>query len=307
MRIWRGLCLAAVGTLIVLPAWSAVHLDDKVVYLSGAQPDETACGWEPGIVSAVAARSNGAIVPASKGSVDESVKLTVEVRSLKLERNEKKGNYDAIVRANLFRSGKLVATRDFQNDESYKVGKATPCEALAVLGTSLGKEVSDWVVRTPLAPCGDDCAGIHPDEPIVVGAEVLVTHAESVNDTVRQECSWLTDMVKRLARSFNEDRSPTPRAKLEPRAIDIQKYPGRRLVLRVNEMHALGGGGWSGPKWLSMSGELYDGKLLVGSFQSYTTSGRGFTTCRSVDSLSDHTVEMVADWLISPTLNADLR
>jgi len=27
-------------------------------------------------------------------------------------------------------------------------------------------------------------------------------------------------------------------------------YPGRRVVLRVNDVHALGGGGWSGPKWL---------------------------------------------------------
>lgn len=306
MNFWRGLGLAAVCALAGLPAWGAVQLDDKITYLPGAQPDETACGWEPGIVSAVAARSNGAIVPASKGTAAESIKLSVEIRHLTLKRNEKKGRYDAIVRGNLFRNGKLVATRDFQNDESFKADKP-PCTALQALGTSLGKEVSDWVVLTPLMPCDDDCAGIRPDEPIVVANEVLVTHSESVNDTVRQECGWLSGMVNRLARSFNEDQTPTPRARLEPRAIDIEKYRGRRLVLRVKEMHALGGGGWSGPKWLSMAGELYDGKLLVGSFESYTTSGRGFTTCRSVDSLSDHTAEMIVNWLVSPTINAKLK
>jgi len=90
-------------------------------------------------------------------------------------------------------------------------------------------------------------------------------------------------------------------------AADIETYPGRRLVLRVNNVHALAGGGLSGPKWMAMSGELREGKLLVANFESYSSSGRGHTTCRSVDSLSDSTTGMIVAWLRSPTLGAKLK
>ena len=75
-----------------------------------------------------------------------------------------------------------------------------------------------------------------------MGAEVLVGSVDAINDTVRNDCRWPTAMVSRLIKAFNESDDPPPRAKLESRPIDIEKYPGRRLVLRLNEVHALGGG-----------------------------------------------------------------
>lgn len=108
------------------------------------------------------------------------------------------------------------------------------------------------------------------------------------------------------ALSRRDENEPRPRVKLEARRIDIEKYTGRRLVLRVDEVHAIGGGGYTGPKWMDMSGELLEGNLLVASFKSHSTSGRGLTTCRSHDSLSDSTTDMIVNWLNSPSIDAKL-
>jgi hypothetical protein len=128
---------------------------------------------------------------------------------------------------------------------------------------------------------------------------------EAINETVRVDCKWQTSMVNRLVTAFNENE-PSPRAKLEARRIDIEKYTGRRLVLRVDQVHALGGGGYTGPKWMYMSGELLEGNVLVASFKSHSTSGRGLTTCRSLDSLNDSTTDMIVNWLNSPSMGAQL-
>jgi len=71
--------------------------------------------------------------------------------------------------------------------------------------------------------------------------------------------------------------------------------------------NAVYGGKITGPKWTTMSGELREGKMLVANFESYTNSGRGLTTCRSVDSLSESTADMIVEWLRSPSLAAQLK
>ena len=304
MKPLRRILIGVLGVLVALPACAAIELTGGVDYLPGAIPEE-ACTWEAGIESSAVAKSRNAVTLAGKATVTSGLRLSLQVAALKLSRGAKKSKYSATVRANVAYEGKLLATRDFQDDESFGNGESA-CDALRAVGASLGENVAQWVFETRFMQCRDDCGGIHPDEPIAVGAHVLIGDADAINDTVRDECRWPTAMVARLVTAFNEDE-PRPRAKLESRAIDIEKYPGRRLVLRVNNVHAAGGGGLSGPKWMDMSGELWDGRSLVASFESHSTSGRGLTMCRSVDSLSESSADMIAKWLRSPTLDAKLR
>jgi len=305
MKSVRGLVMGLACALAGLPAWGAVELEEGVTYLKGAQLYDKTCSWEASLTGAVTARSKRGVELATAPATLTSVRLTVEIVSLTLERRPKEGIHEAVVRANMSRNGKLLASRDFQNDESFKTG-ASACDALLTLGSLLGKSIAEWAPTTSraLMECGDDCIGIHPDETIVIGAEVLPVSAESMSDTVRDECKWPSDMVNRLVKEFNGYEEPVPRTKLEARPIDIEKYLGRRLVLRVKDIHALGGGGFSGPKWMNLTGELYDGKSLVATFESYTNTGRGFTTCRSLGELSHHSAEIIAEWLRNPTMGA---
>ena len=300
----RSMFVVALCAFAGLPAWGAVEVAERVDYLPGAQPDETACAWEASVAVAAVEKSKGAITLAGKTPAISGLNLSLQVAQLKLSRATKGSDYAVVVRGNVTRDGKLLATRDFDGDGSVKNGQPA-CDALRGIGASIGERAAKWVSRTRFMECRDDCIGIHPDEAIVVGAEILPGNDDAINDTVRNDCHWPTAMVSKLVKAFN-DNDPPPRAKLESRPIDVEKYPGRRLVLRVDNVHALGGGGWSGPKWMVMSGELREGNTLVASFESYTNSGRGFTTCRSVDSLSESTSDMIVEWLRSPTLGAKL-
>lgn len=305
MKSLRGILVAVACAFVALPVWAAIEIAEGVEYLPGATPDAAACTWEAGMVSTAVASSKGAITAAGKPPESSGLNLSLQVVQLKLSRTAKGGEYSAVVRANVVGHGKLLATRDFQDEASFKSDRP-PCDALRAIGVALGEGASDWASQTRFMECGEDCVGIHPDEPIAMGARILLGSVDAINETVRDECRWPTAMVGKLVKVFNES-DPPPRARLESRAIDIEKYPGRRLVLRVNNVHALGGGGITGPKWMEMSGELWDGKNLVANFRSYTSSGRGLTTCRSVDSLSDSTADMIAQWLRSPSLGANLN
>jgi hypothetical protein len=307
-RVWMksiySIVVAAACALVGSPAWAAIEIAEAVEYLQSAAPDE-ACTWEAGMVSSTVAKSKGFITVAAKTSATSGLRLSLQVPQLKLTRAAKNGEYSLVVRANVADAGKLIATRDFQDDKSFKSG-ASACDALRGLGASLGENVAGWVSKMHFMECRDDCDGIHPDEPIAVGAQILIGRADALNDTVRNECRWPTAMVSLLLKTYN-DNDPPPRAKLESRAIDIEKYPGRRLVLRVIDVHALAGGGWTGPKWMDMSGELWDGKTMVANFDSHTNSGRSLSTCGSVESLSESTADMIVEWLRSPSLGASLR
>lgn len=305
MKSLLGAWVLGVAALLAgAPARAAIELNEQVERLPGATAEE-GCAWEAVVATATAAGSGGYIVPAKPTAASAGTSLDLQVVQLKLDRTAKGGDYAAVLRANVRRAGKLVGTRDFLEEDSYKNGKP-PCDTLRAIGNALAVRVVDWATTARFMECRDDCTGIHPDETIVVGTQVMLGAADALNDTVRNDCRFQTAMVKELVKSYNEI-DPAPRAKLEARAIDVAGYPGRRLLLRVNNVHALGGGGWTGPKWMDMSGELWDGKAMVGSFDSHTEWGGGFTTCRSVESLSGATIELIVEWLRGPSIGAKLR
>lgn len=290
------------SALVGSSVWAAVQIAPQVSHQQEAPPDTAACAWEPGLVAAAIANSNGTIT--SDKLDGKGARLALQVIEFKRTSGSKHA-YVVRVRGDVIEGGKLLATRDFEESGSHKAGQPA-CPTLGQIGTSIGESVAEWISETRFMTCGEGCAGIHPDEPIVTGQEILLGVPDAINDTVRVDCQWQTSMVSKLVTAFNE-YEPAPRAKLEARPGDINQHMGRRLVLRVDEVHALGGGGYTGPKWMYMSGELFDGGALVASFKSRYTSGRGLTTCRSVDSLSDGTVDLIVNWLNSPSMNAHLE
>jgi hypothetical protein len=298
----RRILISAACALAGASSWSAVQIEDKVGYLQGVQSDSPDCAWESSIATTAIANSEGALTSAAKAPPTTGPRLSLQV--IKLDSSSKKGAYTVLVRADVTEGGKLLATHDFNGEGKFKDQQAA-CPALNKIGAAIGESMGEWMSQTHLMACGEGCTGIHPDETIVVGAEVLIGNADAINDTVRNDCHFQTTLVTKLLEAFNEG-DPPPRAKLEARPIDIEKYAGRRLILRVDDVHALGGGGYTGPKWMDMSGELREGDVLVGSFHSHTSSGRGLTTCRSVDSLNDSTVDMIVQWLNSPSIDAKL-
>jgi len=156
---------------------------------------------------------------------------------------------------------------------------------------------------------------------LVVGALALASPPDAAADTtrilrsipfaanaavpaaVRDQCELQTKVPEFIAQSAGSS------VELVDGALDRKK--GRVLELEITEVHAPGGGGFSGPKWLTVKGELYDKGKQIGSFRAkrFSTGGAfgGFKgTCAIIGRCTKAVGGDIASWLGSPTPNAEL-
>jgi len=92
-------------------------------------------------------------------------------------------------------------------------------------------------------------------------------------------------------------------------ALDPRK--GRTLRMEITEVHAPPGGAFSGPKWMTVKGELFENGKSVGSFRAkrFSTGGAfgGFKgTCSIIGRCTKAIGQDIATWLKSPTRDAEL-
>ncbi|MDJ0789643.1 MAG: hypothetical protein QNK05_22845 [Myxococcota bacterium] len=83
----------------------------------------------------------------------------------------------------------------------------------------------------------------------------------------------------------------------------VNKVGGTGLHLEITDLHAPGGGAFTGPKWATVLGELKRGGKVVGSFTAkrFTTGFGSFAgTCEIVAKLADTMGQDIADWLANP-------
>ena len=120
-----------------------------------------------------------------------------------------------------------------------------------------------------------------------------------VNETVRKECNWNTTMPRYLAVESEG------RVKVAEKNLD--SITGKKLVLVATHLHTIGGGGWTGPKWLVLEGKLMQDNKLLGNFEVRRQTIRGsFRACATLESLSEEMSEDILKWLKEPGLNAKL-
>lgn len=83
------------------------------------------------------------------------------------------------------------------------------------------------------------------------------------------------------------------------------------LELAITEVHAPGGGAFSGPKWMEVQGKLYESGKLVGTFRAkrYSTGGvfGGFKgTCPIIGRCAQVIGKDIGQWLQAPAMNSEL-
>ncbi|WP_445147034.1 hypothetical protein [Dyella sp. Tek66A03] len=117
-------------------------------------------------------------------------------------------------------------------------------------------------------------------------------------DDVRQKCDWNAKLSENIAHFAEGGATVTD--------TDVSRLSGKVLTMRITQVHAIGGGGLTGPKWAAVHGELHDGSKLVGSFDAHQHTSVGLTTCGSLNHLGKELGEDIADWLKTPTLDAKL-
>lgn len=84
------------------------------------------------------------------------------------------------------------------------------------------------------------------------------------------------------------------------------KPQGRWLDLTISEVHAPGGGPFSGPKWMAVSGTLHDRGKVIGSFRAKRVTTGVRSTCGSLAKVATVIGRDIAGWLTAPSLNAEI-
>jgi hypothetical protein len=117
------------------------------------------------------------------------------------------------------------------------------------------------------------------------------------NPKVQQECQVQTQ-VPAAIQQFGSD----------VQLVDQPSQGARSLELSITEMHAPGGGPFSGPKWMAVSGKLYDRGKVIGSFRAKRLSTGGMVrgTCATLGRCAQAIGQDIAAWLNAPTMDAEL-
>lgn len=127
----------------------------------------------------------------------------------------------------------------------------------------------------------------------------VTPYADGVgNEAVRKECDWNTKLSANIAQSAGSGVTVTD--------LDVSQLSGRVLTMKITLVHSIGGGGFTGPKWAAVHGELRDGDKLVGSFDAHQQTSVSFTACGALNRVGRALGDDIADWLKAPTLDARL-
>lgn len=136
--------------------------------------------------------------------------------------------------------------------------------------------------------------------PIKVAREISFAESSGVRDKVRDECKLQTRVSKSLAQSSTQ--------------VELVDDPGGsqdRLELTISEVNAGGGGAWSGPKSMTVKGQLFQNGKPGPTFTASRYSGGGMFggykgTCSIVGRCAKTIGKDIAKWLENPTDDASL-
>jgi hypothetical protein len=80
----------------------------------------------------------------------------------------------------------------------------------------------------------------------------------------------------------------------------------RVLRLEVTDIFAPGGGKWSGPKSVTLHGDMIENGVVTASFDAQRTTIRGFGTCDMLDVIADALARDIRPWIAAPRLGSRL-
>ncbi len=138
---------------------------------------------------------------------------------------------------------------------------------------------------------------------VKIQRSIPIAASVDMSTAVRTECE-LDTKVSKFVKEFAGDK-----VEIVEGALDREK--GRALEMEITEVWAPGGGGYSGPKWMTVKGQLYENGKAADSFRAkrFSTGGMfaGFKgTCSIIGRCTKAIGEDIAHWLEAPTANAKL-
>jgi len=130
-----------------------------------------------------------------------------------------------------------------------------------------------------------------------VARSIEIAPTAGASGAVQQECQLQTRVPAAIAQ-----------AAIDVEVVDNPNKGGRWLELTITEVHGPGGGPFSGPKWMTVTGKLHQRGTVLGSFRAKRLSTGGFVkgTCATLGGCAQAIGRDIAAWLKAPTMDAEL-
>lgn len=129
-----------------------------------------------------------------------------------------------------------------------------------------------------------------------IARNVPIASYAGATGAVQNECQLQTRVPNAIAQAASD--------------VVLVDEPGgaRWLELEITEVFAPGGGPFSGPKLMTVSGKLHEGGKVVGTFRAKRLSTGGFVkgTCATLGGCATAIGRDIAAWLQAPTMDAKL-
>jgi hypothetical protein len=137
----------------------------------------------------------------------------------------------------------------------------------------------------------------NPDVGVLTIGPASFAADSGVVDSVRDKCDVQHELPEAIAK----------RAKKVPVALaEDTSSAGRALRLEVTNIFAAKGGRYSGPKQITLHGEIIVGGQTTSSFDVRRGTMRAVGTCKMIDLVNKAIAKDVGKWLKSPTSGAKL-
>lgn len=137
-----------------------------------------------------------------------------------------------------------------------------------------------------------------PTEQVTIPS--VIPYADGVGtDDLRTKCDWNTNLSKNIV-AYSKKQAVAS-------TEDLSKVAGATLSLTITDVHAVGGGGMSGPKWGTITGELKKDGQVTGTFVAKrSTIGGGWSACGTLNDIGKALGKDIAKWLKKPSMNATI-
>jgi len=140
----------------------------------------------------------------------------------------------------------------------------------------------------------------HADVQVAKQIDFKIDGGKEVSAAIRDGCKLQSRVPEYLA-AYSK----------QVRLVDRPSGAGRILELHISEVHAPGGGAFSGPKWMSVRGTLRDNGAVIGTFRAKRiSSGGAFGQFKGTCSIIARSAKVIgrdiAGWLEAPTKDAKL-
>jgi hypothetical protein len=130
---------------------------------------------------------------------------------------------------------------------------------------------------------------------VQVARSAPILPSAGATSAVQSECGLQTAVPQAVAQ-----------AAADVTLVDAPAKSGRWLELSISEVHAPGGGLFSGPKWMSVTGKLHDRGKVIGSFRAKRVSTGARSTCGTLGKIATVIGQDIAAWLSAPSMNAEI-